>query len=188
MTALIETPDLSNRFALSRKQILFQLRARPWNLHWSSITMFFLNINVPMRRDIASRFIIFNSDHGGVRAERFENDLSAFAAPDFDNILMHELVGIFAGADGNSLPGDLHFVTITSCLCPTWTGIIWRYRQFQTGIYNGKHFRVALNIQKLGVHPTIIVPIIVVLICHPNPIVGVGASDQFYVCGSIECK
>src|SRR5258706_13311670 len=146
MIALIETPDLSNRFALSRKLILFQLRTRPRNLYRSAITMFFLNINEAMRRDIASRFIIFNGDHGGVRAERFEDDLSAFTAPDLDNILMHELVGIFAGADRNSLPGDLHFVTITSCLCPTWTGIIWRYRQFQTWIYNGKHFRVALNI------------------------------------------
>src|SRR5258706_1027687 len=146
MTALIETPDLSNRFALSRKLILFQLRTRPWNLHRPAITMFFLNINVPMRRNITSSFIIFNGDHGGVRAERFEDDLSAFTAPDFDNVLMHEFVSIFACADWNSLPSDLYLVAVASCLCPTWTRIIWRYRQFQTGIYNGKHFRVALNI------------------------------------------
>src|SRR5258706_11903516 len=124
MDAPMETPDLSNRFSRNRKLIPFQLRTRPRNLHRSAITMFFLDIYISMRRDIASSFIVFNCDYWVVRAKCFKDDLSAFTAPDLDNVLMHEFISIFAWADRDFLPGNLNLVTVACGFRPTRTWII----------------------------------------------------------------
>ena len=138
--------------------------------------MLFLNEDLPMRRDAASRFIVGDGDKWKVCAERFEEDLSALAAPDFDDVLVHVLVLIFSRADGDRLPCDLNAVPVSFGIRPTRTGVIRRHGKFYyPGIDNGEHLPIALHIKKLCVDPAF------VLVIHPDPVIGVGATDDLYI-------
>ena len=138
--------------------------------------MLFLNEDLPMRGDIAPRFVVGDGDEWKVRAERFEEHLSTFATPDFDDVLMHVLVFILSRADGNRLPRDLDAVPVSFGIRPTRTGIVWRYRKFRgAGVYDGKHLPIASHFQELGVDPAFILAI------HPDPVVGIRAADKFDV-------
>jgi len=136
--------------------------------------MFFLHEDFSMRRDIASWLIVFDRYIRKVRAECFKEYLSVFAAPDFDDVLVHVLIFIFPRADGNRLPIDLDAGPFTFGIRPTWTGIIWRDGKFgDAGVHDGKHLPITVNVKELGVDPAFILAI------HPDPVVGIGATDEF---------
>lgn len=158
----------------------------PRNFNRSAVSMFFLEVNQSMRRDTASGFVVLDLDGWIIRAERFEDDLTSLTPPDFDDVLMHELVGIFAGTDGDRLPRNLDAVPVSSCLCPTRAGVIGRNDQLQPRIHNGKGFRIALNFEKLCVDPAVVVSTVFILVCHPDPVVRVRAPNQFDVGSPIE--
>ena len=157
----------------------------PGNFNRSAISMFFLDVDKSMRWGRAPGFIILDLDGGMVGAERFEDDLSAFAPPDFDDRLMNGWAFVLPRTDGHRLPRDLDAVPASSCLCPRRTRIIRRYDQFQPRIHNGKTLRVTLDFQELCVHPAIVISVIFVLVCHPDPVVRVSATDEFDVCGLV---
>jgi len=156
---------------------------RPGNLHRSAITMFFLYVDFSIRRDRASFFIVFDRDEREIGAERFEDDLSLFAAPDLDDVLVHVLIFIFSGADGHFLPVDPDAVPFAFGVRPSRTGEIRRDREFvgYAGVHNGKHLPVAFHFKEFGVDPAFILAV------DPDPVVGVGATDEFDVRALDQC-
>ena len=138
--------------------------------------MFFLNEDFSMRRDAASRLIVFNGDEWKVGAKRFEEDLSTFTAPDFDDVLVHVLIFIFAGTNGNRLPVDLDAVPVPFGICPTRTGIIRRDGKFgDAGIYDREHLPITIYSKEFCVDPAFILSI------HPDPTIGIRATNDLYI-------
>ena len=140
-----------------------------------------------MRRDGASCFVFFYGDEWEVRAERFENDLPCLASPHLDEILAHVFVGEFTRADGNRLPCDGYAsIFIAFRACPTGTGIIRRDNEFDAGVHDGQRLWITLDLEKFFVHPAIGASVLRVYVFDPDPIISIGATDQFYFCGSVE--
>ena len=121
---------------------------RPGDLDRSAVAVFFLQKDSSMRGDGATGFIVLHCDEREVRAERFEDDLTAFTAPDLDDVLVHELVRVLARADGDRLPRNLDAVPVSSCIRPAGTGVVRRDDQFQAGVHDGQSLRVALDLEE----------------------------------------
>jgi hypothetical protein len=134
--------------------------------------VFILNEDAAMGRLRTARFI-HEGDGFPIAGERVEDQLSAFTAPDFDDVDKHVFIFIIVQADGNAQPCDGDFVPIPRCAEHGCRRVIGAVRQFgRIGVNDGQGFEVTVNREKLDVDPAIIFCAL-----HPNPVVSASLSD-----------
>src|SRR5512138_2326867 len=89
---------------------------RPDDLCGPCITMFVLDPDAPVGRFPAAR-LVDEADVGQACRQRLEEQLSAFAAPDLDDVGLHRFVLVISQADGHVDPGNRKLVGLRVPLC-----------------------------------------------------------------------
>ena len=149
---------------------------RPRNIGWPGKTVFLLYEDSSMRWLAATRLIV-KCNGCVVRAEWIEDNLPRYTAPNFNDISLHSFIFPVAGADVHIRPFNGYLILIIAC-CAAYRGrrVIGRLRQpGNARIHNWQSRFITGHLNKIRIDPAFIFAV------HINPVVAVGASDQFDV-------